>query len=163
MSLYSLFLAGSNFFAPVICGFIAQYQGWRWVFYYPSIFLGVCFVFLFVFMEETNYERKTIGIVNDADAGTPKSTLSTALEGEERKVGKEADPESTSESVNQGHGQILAYKEKTMWQKMSILPMKKEKNTIFRRLWQALYFTSWPVIFYAGYDMTHNAWCRSRC
>jgi hypothetical protein len=27
MGLYALFLAGSNYFAPVICGFIADNQG----------------------------------------------------------------------------------------------------------------------------------------
>ncbi|KAJ5271432.1 hypothetical protein N7505_007190 [Penicillium chrysogenum] len=57
MGLYAFFLAGSNYLAPVICGFIAQYQGWRWVFYYPSIFVGCAITFLFFFCEETNYVR----------------------------------------------------------------------------------------------------------
>ena len=42
MGVYAFVLAGSNFFAPIICGFINEYQGWRWVFYYPTIFLGRC-------------------------------------------------------------------------------------------------------------------------
>jgi MFS family permease len=32
MGVYSFALAGSNYFAPVICGFIAERQGWQWVF-----------------------------------------------------------------------------------------------------------------------------------
>jgi MFS family permease len=31
IALYGLLLAGSNFFAPIIAGFIADGQGWRWV------------------------------------------------------------------------------------------------------------------------------------
>lgn len=31
MGLYALFLAGSNFFAPLISGFINDGQGWKWV------------------------------------------------------------------------------------------------------------------------------------
>jgi MFS family permease len=31
MGIYAFTLAGSNYFAPIICGFIAEYQGWRWV------------------------------------------------------------------------------------------------------------------------------------
>lgn len=31
MGVYAFTLAGSNYFAPVICGFIAEYQGWQWV------------------------------------------------------------------------------------------------------------------------------------
>ncbi|RFU81385.1 serine threonine kinase 16 [Trichoderma arundinaceum] len=58
MGIYALTLAGSNYFAPVISGFIAERQGWQWVFYWPTIFLVAVFVFLFFFMEETNYNRK---------------------------------------------------------------------------------------------------------
>lgn len=31
MGVYALFLAGSNFFAPLISGFINDGQGWQWV------------------------------------------------------------------------------------------------------------------------------------
>ncbi|KAH7154127.1 major facilitator superfamily domain-containing protein [Fusarium sp. MPI-SDFR-AT-0072] len=33
LGIYALALAGSNYFAPVICGFIAEYQGWQWTNY----------------------------------------------------------------------------------------------------------------------------------
>lgn len=31
MAVYSFFLVGSNFLAPVFAGFINEGQGWRWV------------------------------------------------------------------------------------------------------------------------------------
>ncbi|KPA35639.1 serine threonine kinase 16 [Fusarium langsethiae] len=39
MSVCALTLRGSNYLAPVISGFIAEYQGWQSVFYWPAIFL----------------------------------------------------------------------------------------------------------------------------
>ena len=55
LGLYSFMLAGSSFFAPIITGFIADQQGWQWVFYWCAIFLAIGFVFNLFFMEETNY------------------------------------------------------------------------------------------------------------
>ncbi|KAK8030276.1 MFS transporter [Apiospora arundinis] len=56
---YAFTLAGSNYFAPVISGFINDGMGFKWVFYFPAIFCGATWVFLFFFMEETNYDRRT--------------------------------------------------------------------------------------------------------
>lgn len=60
MSLYAVSLLTSNYVAPIVAGFIAEGQGWEWVLYWCSIFGAVCFIFLFFFMEETNFSRKTI-------------------------------------------------------------------------------------------------------
>ena len=79
MALYAFMLAGSNYFAPVICGFINDYQGWRWVFYWPTIFLAFAFVFLFFFMEETNYDRKTVGVI-EAVERSPAGSISATDE-----------------------------------------------------------------------------------
>lgn len=35
MGLYALFLAGSNFLAPIMSGFINDGQGWQWVLVCP--------------------------------------------------------------------------------------------------------------------------------
>ncbi|KXL47093.1 MAG: hypothetical protein FE78DRAFT_78468 [Acidomyces sp. 'richmondensis'] len=57
IGLYAMLLAGSNSFAPIIAGFIADGQGWQWVLYWCAIFCGTGFAFLFFSMEETNYSR----------------------------------------------------------------------------------------------------------
>jgi|SRR5271155_3248188 len=49
LSLYALTLVGSNFFTPVCQR--------------PTIFLAAAFTFMFFFMEETNYDRKSVGVV----------------------------------------------------------------------------------------------------
>jgi MFS family permease len=141
MGLYAFFLAGSNFFAPVICGFIAQYQGWQWVFYWPSIFIGCAMIFLFFFMEETNYVRDHIEDTTIANVRVGSSHSSQSSDPE--KAVPKAEPVSTET------GDI--YTMKTYVQKLALLGPKQKQNTMFRRLRQTLYYLSWPVILYAGY------------
>lgn len=141
MAMYAFFLAGSNYFSPVICGFIADGQGWQWVFYWPSIFLAIAFVFLFFFMEETNYERVTVGVVETA---SPTSTSGTSgVLDEERKVEQRL---SEASEVTPVHG----YKKKSFWQKMALKDKPKPNNLMLKRALQGLSFLSWPVVFYAG-------------
>lgn len=58
LSLYGLTLLAASYLAPFVAGFISSGQSWKWVMWWCSIFGAVCFIFLFLFMEETNYERK---------------------------------------------------------------------------------------------------------
>ncbi|KAJ5156565.1 hypothetical protein N7492_009368 [Penicillium capsulatum] len=142
MALYAFFLAGSNYLAPVICGFIAEYHGWRWVFYWPSIFTGVALIFLFFCMEETNYVRAHAepSIVADHPVDSSHSSHSE-------------DPEKSAAESNQPTTEAGAVcRKKSYVQKLSLLGPYQAQNTMFRRLWQTLYYLSWPVIFYAGFS-----------
>lgn len=145
MGLYALFLAGSNYFAPVICGFIAQYQGWQWVFYWPSIFIAFAVVFLFFFMEETNYVRTSTRVVDNGERDQPSPR-------------SEEDPEKTPKPTDRQEPADLdagsVYKKKTYVQKLALISTNRGKNNMFRRVYQTLYFLGWPVIFYAGYVLT---------
>ncbi|KAH6680435.1 putative MFS transporter [Halenospora varia] len=140
MGLYAFFLAGSNYFAPVICGFINEYQGWRWVFYWPSIFLGVAFIILFFFMEETNYVRKTVGVVEDST--TTSSAASPRISDEKKGAPETEDPEI-------GTAQI--FPKKCYLQKLA-LKDKPKPNLMFYRSLLTMRFISWPVVFYAGFS-----------
>ncbi|OGE54616.1 hypothetical protein PENARI_c006G11789 [Penicillium arizonense] len=144
MGLYAFFLAGSNYFAPVICGFIAQYQGWRWVFYWPSIFVGCAATFLFFFCEETNYVREHVEEPS-AIVRTGSSTQS---------ANSAEDTEKTSPVVNstpEAEAGVMHTK-KSYAKKLSLLGPRQEQNTMLRRFWPILYYLSWPVIFYAGFS-----------
>ncbi|KAL2854267.1 kinase-like domain-containing protein [Aspergillus pseudoustus] len=140
MGLYAFFLAGSNYFAPVICGFIAEYQGWEWVFYWPAIFCGAAMVFLFFFMEETNYAREKPSV-----SEAPAVSSLPAEEGGEKALSADASSQSDPEVG-------VVYSKKTYLQKLSILGPRQARNNMFRRTWQTVYYLSWPVIFYAGFS-----------
>ena len=129
MGIYALTLAGSNYFAPVICGFIAEYQGWRWVFYWPAIFLAAIFIFLVLFMEETNYNRKKIAVTSE----------------ERTRGGKMA---STTLVTDGGEIDVRC---KSFIAKMSIWHCDTGVNILEHGL-QSLEYLAWPVIFYAGFS-----------
>ncbi|KAJ5413724.1 hypothetical protein N7509_000351 [Penicillium cosmopolitanum] len=150
MGLYALFLAGSNSFAPVICGFIAEYQGWRWVFYWPSIFVGCAMIFLFFFMEETNYVREH---VEDATiANVQLSYCHRSHSDDPEKVVPVSDHSSPSAETG------VFYTKKSYVQKLSLLGPRQKQNTMLRRIWQTLNYLSWPVIFYAGHAFSYGSY-----
>jgi MFS family permease len=136
MGIYAFTLAGSNYFTPVLCGFIADGQGWQWVFYWPAIFLAFVFVFLFFFMEETNYNRKTTGIVADLD--TPPS---------EPAMEKDTEKNPTVLSIpTTEHGPPKTFAQKlALWVPQPGQPM-------LQRAIRSLSYLTWPVIFYAGFS-----------
>lgn len=142
MGIYSFTLAGSNYFAPVICGFIADYQGWRWVFYWPAIFLAAVFVFLFFFMEETNYNRVMVpGAIVQVSSRTTDDQ-------NEKKANSSA--QATPSASTAENGEVYPAS-KTFIQKMSLW-QPSPGPSIYRRAFRSLKLLSWPVIFYAGFS-----------
>ncbi|EXJ85681.1 serine/threonine kinase 16 [Capronia coronata CBS 617.96] len=145
MGVYAFTLAGSNYFTPVICGFIAEYQGWRWVFYWPAIFLAFVFVFLFFFMEETNYTRQKIEMAAAIDSPPQEPTM---------KVDPEKNPTESNTTVAQPlsteQGEINA-PPKTFVQKLSLWQPNPGQNMLWRAV-RSLKYLGWPVIFFAGFS-----------
>jgi MFS family permease len=138
MGVYAFVLAGSNFFAPIICGFINDGQGYKWVFFWPAIFCGASFHFLFFFMEETNYDRKTIGVVEI-------SPLSSASSGR-------TDPEKgTKAPASPPISLSPTYEKKTYVQKLALKDVPRPQRMLYR-IQQSLTLLTWPVVFYAGFS-----------
>ena len=145
MGVYAFFLAGSNYFAPVICGFIADNQGWKWVFYWPTIFLGVALIWCFFFLEETNYKRATVGVVV-TESGSQTPTSATAAEKTGEKV-----PEVHKEPATVESGTIAYGSNKTFLQKLSLWNPMPGEGMIPRAI-RSLKYLTWPCIFYAGFS-----------
>ncbi|KAL4883693.1 MFS general substrate transporter [Aspergillus karnatakaensis] len=141
MGLYAFFLAGSNYFAPVICGFIAEYQGWQWVFYWPAIFCGAAMIFIIFFMEETNYVRERPRAAQNPEVPAISSESGTSEKAIPTRSSSQGDPEIGS-----------VYTKKTYVRKLSLFGPRQVRNNMIRRAWQTVYYLSWPVIFYAGFS-----------
>ncbi|MCJ1256428.1 hypothetical protein MMC24_004249 [Lignoscripta atroalba] len=159
LALYALFLAGSNFLAPVFAGFINDGQGWRWVLYWCAIFCAIGFVFLFLFMEETNYHRAP------SSPRSPTSTVSEpALKPLKRKSEDEkihdptVDQERNLTSLEAGEGSLPRYRKKSYVQKLALFQKSdlKKPNRIAGMMLRPLIFLSFPVIFYAGFSYGSN-------
>lgn len=135
MGFYSLALSGSAFFAPVISGFIADYAGWKWVFYVPAIWSAAVTVFLFFFMEETNYQRPYIGVGHTAE-----TLKSEQVDEKEPNL-----PTPTTDTP------ITYRATKTFAQKLSLWQPCTGENPVKSAI-QILKYLNWPVIFYAGFS-----------
>ncbi|KAF5984115.1 transporter protein HOL1 [Fusarium bulbicola] len=145
MGIYALALAGSNYFAPVICGFIAEYQGWQWVFYWPAIFLSFVFVFLFFFMEETKYNR----VARQVDH-VPFSPSRLIVENKDKVEEKDADA-GRSEVREVDEANVQYAKPRTFLQKLSLW-QPTPNQSMARHAGRSLQYLSWPVIFFAGFS-----------
>ena len=117
-------------------------MGWKWVLYWPAIGCGFGFIILFFLMEETNYDRKTIGIVETIESSA-NSTRGSANADTEKGNGL---PETTTTSVNSGE----VYKKKTYLQKLSLLD-KPRPNLLLTMMWRPFTFVSLPIVVYSGF------------
>lgn len=148
MGVYAFVLAGSNFFAPIICGYIAQYQGWRWVFYYPTIFCAAAFVFLFFFLEETNYDRRTVGVVEMSSESSEKIDES----------GEYLEEKGTPRTNTSANNDTATHKPKSFAQKLSLFDKPRPQRMLYR-FFLSLRLTLWPIVFYAGFSYgTYLIW-----
>lgn len=155
IGLYALLLAGSNFFAPIIAGFIADGQGWQWVLYWCAIFCGIGFVFLFFFMEETNYSRSIIAGHEVKEAPRQGSGQSTPQAFDEKRAPADADIEPASPSDLPTSS---SYSKKSYTDKIKLFRAAdlKKPNRLAGMTLRPLIFLTFPVIFYAGFCYGSN-------
>lgn len=158
MAWYAWFLASSNFFAPVITGFINDGIGYKWCFFIQAIFCAVISVVLFFFLEETNYDRKTVGVVEGAPALSNGDPEATDAQSETKTPGEKPATAAESPANDTTAGASFPYKPKTYRQKLSLWD-KPRRFMMHWRSWQILKFLSWPVIFYSGFSYgTYLVW-----
>lgn len=159
MGWYAWFLASSNFFAPVITGFINDGIGYKWCFFIQAVFCGVVSVYLFFFLEETNYDRKSVGVIEGTETppvgsdDTEAANIKTAGEKTQSPTEKEASPNSPVEGEEKSAVQdgVTVYKRKTYGQKLALWD-KPRPFMMHWRAWQILKLLSWPVVFYSGFS-----------
>ncbi|KAF2141709.1 uncharacterized protein K452DRAFT_228429 [Aplosporella prunicola CBS 121167] len=149
IGLYALLLAGSNYLAPVLGGFINDGQSWEWVLYWCAIFNALGFVFLFFFMEETNYVRHTLGNTTPTESEIP-----SAAGNDTEKKGSL--PQLSTSTVEAGEPQPRSHK--TYWDKLKLFQAADlhKKNELARMVLRPLIFLTFPVIFYAGFSYGSN-------
>ena len=152
LGLYALLLAGSNFLAPVLAGFIADGQGWQWVLYWCAIFCGVGFVFLFFFMEETNYSRHSV--IGVAPIGVRPEQAPVAAKMNEKSARPDTDVASEDDlSTPIGSSESKTYLDKLkLWQKADL----QKDNHIAGMTARPLIFLTFPGNSSTSIGKTNN-------
>lgn len=145
----------------MITGFINDGMGYKWCFFFQAIFCGVVSVFLFFFLEETNYDRKTVGVIEGTESPASPSDAEAvdSSSSEKRPVQTEKDTQAAKEETPEiTPGTSITYKPKTYRQKLALWD-KPRTFVMHWRAWQILKLLSWPVIFYAGFSYgTYLVW-----
>ncbi|OAA53550.1 MFS transporter [Cordyceps fumosorosea ARSEF 2679] len=134
MGWYALVLAGSNYLAPVISGFIGDALGFRWPFYLMGVFCAASALFLLLFLEETNYVRVLPGQPPAGAAVVPSKD----------------DGETCTEDVV---GEVEYPPAKTFFQRLPLFRAGafRQPCRMHRRAAQSLRYLGWPTVFYAGF------------
>ncbi|RDW68165.1 hypothetical protein BP6252_09561 [Coleophoma cylindrospora] len=95
--LYVLMVLAGNYLAPVVGGYINAAQGWRWAFWYCTIFCGIFSVISLFLLEETKYH---LPVVNGIAPSVPGSSEAPPEKGEKHINPKFADSPETQPQGN---------------------------------------------------------------
>ncbi|KAJ0167050.1 putative MFS-type transporter [Colletotrichum tanaceti] len=171
LALYGWGLSMTGKLAPMLSGFINVGMGWEWTLWWCAIFNGIAFVYCFLFMEETNYDRP-------ARPAGDNTALTSALASEdgaaavEEQHGGDADEKSsdkagdcnssaTAQPVDGETGQVL-YPRKTYVQKLGIKdkPRPNRCNRMLDIALGGLRGFTYPSVVYAGlmYGANNLVW-----
>jgi MFS family permease len=159
MALYVFVLFGSNFLAPLVAGWFNDAYGWRWTMHLGSILCTVCFVVMFLFMEETIYFRQdtvsqanieaagTTGSPKDkspgsSEKGSPLATVESTANGDPSPA---IPPQSTTESGSTS----------TQWSRyalFTLLPGRPSKSETLKMVYRpVLMIFRLPTVAWAGF------------
>lgn len=155
MGIYACSLYGSNYMAPLVAGFINENSaslgvgGWRWVLFWAVIFCSASFVFLFFFMEETNYER--IHVANGKAVAIHAGREALDLVKDHLHVSVYPDSADGSGSdisneVRPTYGPV-----KTFYQKMSLTSGFRSKFLLWEFFKTPFYMFRFPVVLWSGF------------
>lgn len=152
MGIYACALYGSNYLAPLVAGFINENSantpvgGWRWVIFWATIFCSLSFVFLFFFMEETNYERVLEPTADGKDLVVLASRTSISKEKNTVTIDAQSAEDSGSDHIDARYGPA-----KTFYQKLSLTSGVKSKFLLWEFFKTPFYMFRFPVVLWSGF------------
>lgn len=160
IAVYGFSLVGSSFLAPIFAGFINAGQGWKWVLYWCAILSGLSFIFLFFFMEETNYHRKPFASMetkNFNEGGGPANQGSDTRNDAVEKHNMDAEL-GISIVTDGGARPDNVLRRKSYYHKLKVFDKQELRypNRLKDMILRPLIFLSFPVIFYAGFSYGSN-------
>ncbi|KAL4787418.1 major facilitator superfamily domain-containing protein [Aspergillus varians] len=168
LTLYVLALYIANSIAPLIAGFIAAGMEWKWVLYWCAIYNAVSLIFLYFFMEETNYTRSSSASEDTSDlTQTLKSkqddgkfpsypykpaSAEQQLTKHTGSKAKEAGHTDLEREVSQSQG--IVYTPRTFMDKLKILDManlkEKDPKNMIGQVIRPFFYLRFPVVVFCG-------------
>ena len=145
---YLIFTAVGATLGPVASGFIVQSQGWRWVWWYCTIFLSVNLLLVVFFFEESKY----IPVINgrSAHATTETDMPKNDRAEEPHEIGKDAGNDKHISSLQRLESRIdPSLPRKTYRQRMALYT--KSEGSIAHHFYQpVIILFTFPAATYAA-------------
>jgi MFS family permease len=141
---YMFVLCGSNFFAPLVAGFLNDAEGWHWVQHWAALVLALNLVLVLLFYEETMYTRGTIEGEGVEELLEPSKEVTR--NSMKSPLAEEAQDEPSPIAS-------LVYPRKTYWQKLRLFsPSRLSVGQILTMAYRPiLIFFLFPNIMWAGF------------
>ncbi|KAH9427273.1 hypothetical protein MCOR02_012179 [Pyricularia oryzae] len=158
MAWYGWSLAMTGKLAPMLSGFINVGMGWQWTLWWCSIWNAMGFVYCFLLMEETNYDRKhTHGAQAAASqtAATDASSSSSPATPTEKKPVDDAAAAAAKKATDSQVGELV-WPRKSLWNKLSLRD-KKRPMRFWDVFWAPFVGFSYPAVVYAGFMYGANS------
>lgn len=138
----SIYIWATNFgssLAPVAAGFVTASQGWRWVWWYMTIFFGLVLIAFIFGFEESKFDW-TKGVILGSSISTREHVSSIDLGDQEEKKLPLSDPEKQA-GAEMSPGDTLAISvcvdptapRKTYWQRLSLATTTPGPFMLFAR------------------------------
>lgn len=151
---WSLSMTGK--FAPMISGFINYSMGWEWTLWWCAIFSAMAFVYCFLLMEETNYDRK----LDHGATEAPQTTRPVSPESGATPAEKTSPKQAASAAPEAAETGEVLWPRKTFLDKLGIKD-KKRPNRLFDIAVAPFKGFTYPAVVYAGYVPRPNRLCHS--
>jgi len=147
LALYALSIVAGMYLGPVFYGYIALRADLNWVFYVPTIFNGVSFVFLFFFMEETSFSRT---ITTPQSLNVEKKPDGVLEHSKTDEKGSEAEPRAVDCEL----GTMVS--QKRFISRLSLV-RKDDSYRAMRNAIRIFQYLRWPLIVFCGYVILTKA------
>jgi MFS family permease len=131
------------FLAPIAAGYSAQAQGWRWIWWWTTIFLGVAAVLQFFFYEETKYiprlpstrvEAPSTTEVDPIDDGTPDNLK-----------------DELNKTTTQSTMHTLGYSRKTWRERFALYTLTPGRTQGYLSIiWECVVLMRFPAVVWAA-------------
>lgn len=154
-SIYVWILIIGSSLAPLAAGYVTVSQGWRWVWWWTAILIGVFLILMFFLYEETKYDCHAI--VGLPSVGRPSQDDLTSQVDREDEEAKSSPPKDANNSV--APRQQLALEEveidatipvKPYWKKLALWSSSPDSfRSLIRHCYQP-FFILWniPAVLY---------------
>lgn len=151
MAIYTVVLTASNYLAPVWAGFANDTLGWAWTFWISAIIAALQVVILFLFMEETNYNRGTSELSDKHDdAAVERVHDSESVHGEADKKDADVSVRVAVTTANEYTRELVG----TEYSYLKKIAPYRERYATMKMFWTQVYrpfiFLRYPVVVWSG-------------